>query len=456
MADLVPAAEIARITRLLGAPYANTFGATETGCPPCSSNLHPDRRRAGAPVEAAEPVLRGPAGRRRRPRRARRHAGRALHARPDAVQRLLARRRGRTRDDFRGGWFHMGDVFVRNPDGTLDFVDRVKYLIKTRRREHLPGGDRARAARGSARRRGGGRAPRRSRSGARCRSRSSRGRDRGARRAELLSRAAARSSPATSSRRRSCFIALDDFPRSASGKVQRHELETPAPTSLHDAPRPRDLRRPPRIATRPPDDVVVRGKSLCRELIGKLTFTEMIYFQITRRRMPTPAQTAVLDACLVTLMEHGLTPSAIATRLVYSQRARGDAGRGRGGAARRRQHVRRHDARAARALLARIVAAADDARAEARRDRAEHAQRAAAAGLRPSAPQARRSAHGRAARARARADGLAGTHIARARALSAAVDAGVRQAHHGQRDRRRRRGARRRRRPGPRSCAASR
>jgi len=33
--------------------------------------------------------------------------------------------------DFRGGWFHMGDVFVRNRDGTLDFVDRVKYLIKT-------------------------------------------------------------------------------------------------------------------------------------------------------------------------------------------------------------------------------------------------------------------------------------------------------------------------------------
>jgi fatty-acyl-CoA synthase len=25
----------------------------------------------------------------------------------------------------------MGDVFVRNADGTLDFVDRVKYLIKS-------------------------------------------------------------------------------------------------------------------------------------------------------------------------------------------------------------------------------------------------------------------------------------------------------------------------------------
>ena len=33
--------------------------------------------------------------------------------------------------DFRGGWFHMGDAFVRNADGTLDFVDRVKYLIKS-------------------------------------------------------------------------------------------------------------------------------------------------------------------------------------------------------------------------------------------------------------------------------------------------------------------------------------
>ena len=33
--------------------------------------------------------------------------------------------------DFRGGWFHMGDVFRRNEDGSLDFVDRVKYMIKT-------------------------------------------------------------------------------------------------------------------------------------------------------------------------------------------------------------------------------------------------------------------------------------------------------------------------------------
>ncbi|HVV88024.1 MAG TPA: citryl-CoA lyase [Kofleriaceae bacterium] len=64
------------------------------------------------------------------------------------------------------------------------------------------------------------------------------------------------------------------------------------------------------------DEIVVRGKSLPRELIGRRTFTELIHLALTGRE-PTAAQTAVLDACLVTLMEHGLTPSAIATRLVY-------------------------------------------------------------------------------------------------------------------------------------------
>lgn len=65
-----------------------------------------------------------------------------------------------------------------------------------------------------------------------------------------------------------------------------------------------------------PEDVILRGRSLPRELVGKATFTEMIYFLITGRD-PTPAQRVILDACLVTLMEHGLTPSAVATRLTY-------------------------------------------------------------------------------------------------------------------------------------------
>ena len=33
--------------------------------------------------------------------------------------------------EFRGGWFHMGDMFVEEADGRLNFVDRSKYLIKS-------------------------------------------------------------------------------------------------------------------------------------------------------------------------------------------------------------------------------------------------------------------------------------------------------------------------------------
>ncbi|MDA8372891.1 MAG: AMP-binding protein [Actinomycetota bacterium] len=32
---------------------------------------------------------------------------------------------------FRGGWLHTGDVLVRHDDGTLTYVDRQKYLVKT-------------------------------------------------------------------------------------------------------------------------------------------------------------------------------------------------------------------------------------------------------------------------------------------------------------------------------------
>jgi citrate synthase len=71
------------------------------------------------------------------------------------------------------------------------------------------------------------------------------------------------------------------------------------------------------IATHTNDDIFIRDKSLCADLIGKVSFTEMIVFQMLGR-VPSAAETAMIDACLVTLMEHGLTPSALATRLIYS------------------------------------------------------------------------------------------------------------------------------------------
>jgi fatty-acyl-CoA synthase len=130
MADLVPPVDIARITTLLGAPYANTFGATETGCPPCSSDLIPigvtpdNLSKSQSPFcevrlvdvddnevsdgQPGELCMRGPTN----------FSG---YWRSPEINS----------HDFRGGWFHMGDVFVRNPDGSLDFVDRVKYLIKS-------------------------------------------------------------------------------------------------------------------------------------------------------------------------------------------------------------------------------------------------------------------------------------------------------------------------------------
>jgi citrate synthase len=72
-----------------------------------------------------------------------------------------------------------------------------------------------------------------------------------------------------------------------------------------------------RLWTHSTDAITVRGADLVDELIGELTFTEMTYFAITARR-PSAAQTRILDAVLVTLMEHGLTPSAIAARMVYA------------------------------------------------------------------------------------------------------------------------------------------
>ena len=61
--------------------------------------------------------------------------------------------------------------------------------------------------------------------------------------------------------------------------------------------------------------ITIRERDLVDELIGKCTYTEMLYFLI-RNRMPTPTETRVLDACLVTLMEHGFTPSSLVARLV--------------------------------------------------------------------------------------------------------------------------------------------
>jgi citrate synthase len=59
----------------------------------------------------------------------------------------------------------------------------------------------------------------------------------------------------------------------------------------------------------------IRGKDLVNDLIGEVSFTHMIYFYILGRA-PTPAQTKILDAVLVTLVDHGIVGAASA-RMVY-------------------------------------------------------------------------------------------------------------------------------------------
>ena len=224
MPDLVPRAEIAELTALLDAPYPNTFGSTETGSPPCSGSCLPpgvvperlskhlsplcelrlvDADGNDVPDETpGEAAVRGP----------------TLFSGYWRADETNAR-------DFRGGWFHMGDLLVRHEDGTFDFVDRAKYMIKSGGENIYPAeieqvlladprvAEAAVVRRTDPRwgevpvafvaRRGG--APLEDADlHRRCRT-------------ELAGYKQPKGIR---------FIDFDDFPRSASGKVQRHELES--------------------------------------------------------------------------------------------------------------------------------------------------------------------------------------------------------------------------------------
>jgi citrate synthase len=175
-----------------------------------------------------------------------------------------------------------------------------------------------------------------------------------------------------------------------------------------------------RIATSTVDDVFVRGKSLCHELIGKVTFTEMTFFHVLGR-MPSPAQTAVLDACLVTLVEHGLTPSVLATRLVASSAPEAMQGAVAAGIL-AVGSVFVGTVEGCATLLARVVAAGEQVDDEARRIAGEHrATRRPVPGFghpthKPDDPRPA------CILAVAEAHGVSGRHVAALRALARAVD----------------------------------
>lgn len=130
MADLIPPQAIAEVTELLRAPYLNSFGSTETGLPPATRALIPvgeiptrlsKQQSAFCQIKLIDAsdneVAPGMPG--------------ELAIRSATLFSGYWQAEETNARDFRGGWFHMGDVFRRNEDGSLDFVDRAKYMIKT-------------------------------------------------------------------------------------------------------------------------------------------------------------------------------------------------------------------------------------------------------------------------------------------------------------------------------------
>ena len=71
------------------------------------------------------------------------------------------------------------------------------------------------------------------------------------------------------------------------------------------------------ISTANAETIVVRGRDLCRDLIGSLSFTQYFWLLVTGEAA-SAAQARVLDACLVAIAEHGLVPSVQAARMTYA------------------------------------------------------------------------------------------------------------------------------------------
>jgi len=66
-----------------------------------------------------------------------------------------------------------------------------------------------------------------------------------------------------------------------------------------------------------PDRVEVRGRDLCGDLMGRLSFTEYFHLLLTGRE-PTEEQRFFLDLLLVTIAEHGMMPTNIAARMTLA------------------------------------------------------------------------------------------------------------------------------------------
>jgi citrate synthase len=66
-----------------------------------------------------------------------------------------------------------------------------------------------------------------------------------------------------------------------------------------------------------PDRVEVRGRDLCGDLMGRLSFTEYFHLLLTGRE-PTEDERYFLDLLLVAIAEHGMMPTNVAARMTLA------------------------------------------------------------------------------------------------------------------------------------------
>jgi crotonobetaine/carnitine-CoA ligase len=113
---------------------------------------------------------------------------------------------------------------------------------------------------------------------------------------------------------------VGELPHTPTGRLAKHQLtadRTVEEVDMEQGPAPPVDWARTRIGSTAPDRITVAGRDLPSELMGHVTLTEMAYLLITGRQA-TPEQVRLVDAVLVSLAEHGLTPGALAARLTYT------------------------------------------------------------------------------------------------------------------------------------------
>jgi crotonobetaine/carnitine-CoA ligase len=132
------------------------------------------------------------------------------------------------------------------------------------------------------------------------------------------------------------FEVVDALPHTPTGRLASHQLTQERTTKELDMENPGPARAPAEpsgadggavshpdawlstwIGSSTPDRITVAGRDLPSDIMGRLTLTELAYLLITHRE-PTRGERRLLDAVLVSLADHGLTPSALAARLTFT------------------------------------------------------------------------------------------------------------------------------------------